>query len=249
MPTPAERRALVFLAALAALGVAARGISGGRGSAADDRSAQALDRQLAAVDAASRAAAGRGGSGGRGKRVASRGRDTVGAKPAARPAKPAPDGPLTVLPELLALYEARRQAVERANEEARRRVAERTLALTTPRRGPIALPDPGSASPAPGTGTHGRRPSTDTTGPVDLDTAGEAALQRLPGIGPALAARIVADRRSRGPFGSLDGLQRVKGIGPSLAERLRPSVTFSRRLSATPTLVPTRRLAPPRRRP
>jgi competence protein ComEA len=62
---------------------------------------------------------------------------------------------------------------------------------------------------------------------VDVDTANEAELDRLPGIGPALAARIVADRMNAGPFGSVEALQRVKGIGPALASRLAPHVTFS----------------------
>ena len=62
---------------------------------------------------------------------------------------------------------------------------------------------------------------------MDLDRASLAELDELPGIGPALAARIVADRELHGPFGSLDALQEVKGIGPRLAARLAPRVTFS----------------------
>jgi len=63
--------------------------------------------------------------------------------------------------------------------------------------------------------------------PVDLDTADSAALERLPRIGPALASRIVADRRQHGAFGSLETFQRVRGIGPKLAAGLAPLVTFS----------------------
>jgi competence protein ComEA len=62
---------------------------------------------------------------------------------------------------------------------------------------------------------------------VDLDLADSAALERLPRIGPALAARIVADRQGRGPFGSLEALQRVRGIGPKVAASLAALVTFS----------------------
>jgi competence protein ComEA len=50
---------------------------------------------------------------------------------------------------------------------------------------------------------------------VDLDRASAAELTRLPRIGPALAARIVADREARGPFGSLEGVRRVPGMGPA----------------------------------
>ena len=64
-------------------------------------------------------------------------------------------------------------------------------------------------------------------GPVDLDVAGVEEIEALRHIGPAMAKRIVADRDSFGPFGSMDGLRRVKGIGPSMVEKLDSSVTFS----------------------
>lgn len=62
---------------------------------------------------------------------------------------------------------------------------------------------------------------------LDLDIASAEQIETLRGIGPSLARRIVADRDSLGPFGSLDGLQRVKGVGPKLAARIDSSVTFS----------------------
>ena len=62
---------------------------------------------------------------------------------------------------------------------------------------------------------------------IDLDVATADQIETLRYIGPALAKRIVADRDSLGPFGSLDGFQRVKGVGPKLAARLDSSVTFS----------------------
>lgn len=65
------------------------------------------------------------------------------------------------------------------------------------------------------------------TGPIDPDVATADELESLPRVGPALAARIIADRDSLGPFGSLDALQRVKGIGPALAQGIAPHVTFS----------------------
>lgn len=63
--------------------------------------------------------------------------------------------------------------------------------------------------------------------PVDLDRASAADIERLPGIGPALAQRIVAHRDSAGAFGDLAALCDVRGVGPALTERLRPLVTFS----------------------
>jgi competence protein ComEA len=61
--------------------------------------------------------------------------------------------------------------------------------------------------------------------PVDLNRATAAELERLPGIGPALAKRITAHRDSVGVFESVDELERVKGVGPALLAKLRPHVT------------------------
>ncbi len=79
--------------------------------------------------------------------------------------------------------------------------------------------------------------------PIDVNTADVEQLDALPRVGPALAARIVADRDSLGPFDSLDALQRVKGIGPALALGLSPYVTFSTGLR--PLHVDTYRGRPP----
>ena len=60
---------------------------------------------------------------------------------------------------------------------------------------------------------------------LDLNTASAAELQRLPGIGPVGAKRIVAERERGGPFRSPGDLTRVAGFGPSrvrgLVGRLR----------------------------
>jgi len=58
-------------------------------------------------------------------------------------------------------------------------------------------------------------------GPVHLNRAGPEELTRLPGVGAALASRIVAAR----PFASVDELRRVRGMGGTRLERLRPLVT------------------------
>ena len=53
---------------------------------------------------------------------------------------------------------------------------------------------------------------------VSVNLASETELEKVPGIGPALARRIVIYR----PYRSLDELTRVPGIGPASLERLRP---------------------------
>ena len=48
---------------------------------------------------------------------------------------------------------------------------------------------------------------------LDLNTATAAQLETLPGIGPALAERIIAYREENGPFISAEELLQVRGIG------------------------------------
>lgn len=62
-------------------------------------------------------------------------------------------------------------------------------------------------------------------GPVDLNRATAAELEKLPGIGPALAARIVAWRETHGPFKTVEDLLAIPGIGPKTLEGLRDKVT------------------------
>jgi competence ComEA-like helix-hairpin-helix protein len=57
-------------------------------------------------------------------------------------------------------------------------------------------------------------------GPLDLNRAGVAELDALPGIGPVLAARIVTHRERHGAFRRPEELLAVRGIGPRLFARL-----------------------------
>ena len=59
---------------------------------------------------------------------------------------------------------------------------------------------------------------------VRLDTATVTDLQTLPGIGPALADRIIDYRATHPRITSVDALDDVPGIGPSLIEKIRPGV-------------------------
>jgi competence ComEA-like helix-hairpin-helix protein len=57
---------------------------------------------------------------------------------------------------------------------------------------------------------------------VDPNHSPIDSLELLPGIGPVLAARIVAYRDSLGPFEKPEDIVRVHGIGPALYEKIRP---------------------------
>jgi competence protein ComEA len=52
-------------------------------------------------------------------------------------------------------------------------------------------------------------------------------LAELPGIGPALAERIVAYRTTHGNFDNMEELGEVPGIGPALQTKLGPYIRFS----------------------
>ncbi len=57
---------------------------------------------------------------------------------------------------------------------------------------------------------------------VNLNTAGSQELQSLPGIGPKIAAKFIAERRANGPYRSLDDLQRrVLGVDKGMIESLK----------------------------
>ncbi len=62
---------------------------------------------------------------------------------------------------------------------------------------------------------------------VDINRADSADLQVIPGIGPALAGKIIAERNEGGPFKSADDLERVKGIGPRTIENIREYIVVS----------------------
>jgi competence protein ComEA len=64
-----------------------------------------------------------------------------------------------------------------------------------------------------------------SAGLVNINTAGSETLQTLPGIGPALAGRIIDYRDAHGPFVAVEDLLNVKGIGEVTLEKLRPLIS------------------------
>ena len=103
------------------------------------------------------------------------------------------------------------------------------LTFSGAKAGNAALNPPGAGlgtafAPSPhGSMAAARSGPPDTVLNVNRATAVE--LEGLPGIGPSLARRIVADREARGPFATVEALDRIPGIGPGLVARLRRSVT------------------------
>ncbi|HEU0051702.1 MAG TPA: helix-hairpin-helix domain-containing protein, partial [Longimicrobium sp.] len=74
---------------------------------------------------------------------------------------------------------------------------------------------------------------------IDPNTAGADELDRLPKVGPALAARIVAHRQANGAFRTLGDLDAVPGVGPALLADLAPLVTLAPGPSSSTTSPPS----------
>lgn len=66
--------------------------------------------------------------------------------------------------------------------------------------------------------------SPPSDGLLNLNTASQAELEELPGIGPVLAERIVTYRTENGPFSSVEQLVEIDGISTATLEELRPFI-------------------------
>ena len=59
---------------------------------------------------------------------------------------------------------------------------------------------------------------------VNINKATQAELENLPGIGPAIATRIIEYRNENGKFSSIDDIKNVKGIGDAKYDKIKDSI-------------------------
>lgn len=82
----------------------------------------------------------------------------------------------------------------------------------------------GEAGAQAGTGAAAATGAASAVRTVNINTATASELELLPGVGPAMAGRIIDYRQQHGAFTSVDQLDNVKGVGARTMEKLRPLV-------------------------
>ena len=96
-----------------------------------------------------------------------------------------------------------------------------TLALTfATLAGSTALADSDSDSESDTTSQTSSRSSASLEGQININTATMAELEALPGVGPAIAERIVSYRKDN-PFKQRNQIMRVKGIGEKTFAKIK----------------------------
>lgn len=80
-------------------------------------------------------------------------------------------------------------------------------------------------------------PGITKSGLIDINTANEAALDSLPGVGPSTAKAIIEWRTKNGLFQSPNDLDNVPGIGPAKLQRLLSSITVTKETTGAMTAV------------
>ena len=80
-----------------------------------------------------------------------------------------------------------------------------------------------SALPA-NTGKASSAVKTKADGPININTASAEELDALPGIGPAMAKRIIEYRETEGAFTAIEDIKKVKGIGEAKFEKMKDKI-------------------------
>ena len=97
------------------------------------------------------------------------------------------------------------------------------LAVTAMAVLPVAAAQQAKAS-APKPAAAGKAAATPAA-PINLNTATQAQLESLPGVGPKAAQRILEYRKQNGSFKKIEDLMNVKGFGEKTFLKLKPFVT------------------------
>lgn len=91
----------------------------------------------------------------------------------------------------------------------------------------VSVPRRGEAAPVPATGPTAAPGGAGRAqvAPLNINTAGATELESLPGIGPALAQRIISYREQHGPFRTVEDIKNVPGIGEGRFAQIKDLIT------------------------
>ncbi len=116
---------------------------------------------------------------------------------------------------------------QRVKDEMKIVVPVRATAGATPAQAGVILPGGNAGQPTSAAGAgKPTATATRTPGKINLNTASQADLESLPGIGEVLAQRIIEYRTTHGPFKTLDDLKKVQGITKATQDKIKDQVTF-----------------------
>jgi competence protein ComEA len=79
----------------------------------------------------------------------------------------------------------------------------------------------------PGKAVSSRAETAGDGAPLNVNNASAEQLEALPGIGAAMAGRIIEYRQKHGPFKRLEDLMNVRGIGEKNFQKLKPLITVA----------------------
>lgn len=94
-----------------------------------------------------------------------------------------------------------------------------------PRRGTPIPPSPTPVARLSDAAPGNSGPASAAAGVVNINTASAAELESLPGIGPALAQRIIEHRQAHGPFADPSEIVAVRGIGEATYAKIADRIT------------------------
>lgn len=110
------------------------------------------------------------------------------------------------------------------SEEANREIVNLALPLSDGMH--VHVPDISEEAALP-PASGGIVPSNDSIGtPININTASLEELDRLPGIGPSIAQKIIDYRQENGSFAAIEEVQNVSGIGPAKYEEIKDLITL-----------------------
>ncbi|MHB9094346.1 MAG: helix-hairpin-helix domain-containing protein [Eubacteriales bacterium] len=97
--------------------------------------------------------------------------------------------------------------------------------VVLPKKGEISMTEAGGTGPGPAIRRAGAQYGVQA-GKININAANTGELDKLPGIGPALAKRIVDYRKLHGSFGNISELQQVSGIGEKKFGEIKDRITI-----------------------